>query len=109
MASDLTATEREPEANDVRSRLSPVGARRCPPRRRAPARLPLQHPLRRCSRALLGLAVAGVAIYATARSTPAPAWSAWKPSGGGLGAAKQIADHVGEHVPPAERRRSSST
>jgi hypothetical protein len=24
-----------------------------------------------------------------------PAWSAWKPSGGGLGAAKEIADHVG--------------
>ena len=45
---------------------------------------------------VLGLAVALVVIYAGRAITPAPAWSAWKPSGGGLGAAKQIADSVGK-------------
>ncbi len=48
--------------------------------------------------AILGLAVAaaivGVVVYAGRAINPAPAWSSWKPSGGGLGAAKQIAQHV---------------
>jgi hypothetical protein len=47
---------------------------------------------------LLGLALAaGVAVavvYASRSISPAPAWSSWKPSGGGLGAARQIAQHV---------------
>ena len=41
---------------------------------------------------VLGIAVAGVVIYAGRSINPAPKWSAWKPSGGGLGAAKQIAE-----------------
>lgn len=45
--------------------------------------------------AVLGLAIAGLVIYAGRSINPAPAWSSWKPSGGGLGAAKQIASHVG--------------
>lgn len=44
--------------------------------------------------AVLGLAVAGLVIFAGKSINPAPKWSAWKPSGGGLGAAKQIADQV---------------
>ena len=41
------------------------------------------------------LALAGVVIYAGRSISPGPTWSAWKPHGGGLGAAKEIADHVG--------------
>ena len=37
----------------------------------------------------------GTVLWAGRAINPAPAWSAWKPSGGGLGAAKQIAEHVG--------------
>ncbi|MDE3025433.1 MAG: hypothetical protein KGI93_07675 [Acidobacteriota bacterium] len=42
-------------------------------------------------------AVAGLvlAILSTGVVGAGPAWSTWKPSGGGLGAAKQIADEVG--------------
>ena len=50
--------------------------------------------------ALLGVVLAGaialVVIYAGRAITPAPKWSAWRPHGGGLGAAKQIADQVGK-------------
>jgi hypothetical protein len=44
---------------------------------------------------VLALAVAGLVLFAGKSISPSPAWSAWKPHGGGLGAAKQIADHVG--------------
>jgi hypothetical protein len=48
--------------------------------------------------AILGLAVVaalvGVVVYAGRAINPGPAWSSWKPTGGGLGAAKQIAEHV---------------
>lgn len=48
--------------------------------------------------AILGVAVAaaiaGVALYTGRAVDPAPAWSSWRPSGGGLGAAKQIAAQV---------------
>jgi hypothetical protein len=55
--------------------------------------------------AVLGLAVAGVVIYAGRSINPGPKWSAWKPSGGGLGAAKQIAEHVGGtyHLPSGQQ------
>lgn len=46
--------------------------------------------------AVLGVAIAGIVVYAGRTITPGPTWSAWKPSGGGLGAAKQIADTVGK-------------
>lgn len=45
--------------------------------------------------AVLGLAVVGAVIYAGRSINPSAKWSAWKPSGGGLGAAKQIAEHIG--------------
>jgi hypothetical protein len=48
--------------------------------------------------ALLAVAlVAGLTslvVFASRSINPGPSWSAWKPSGGGLGAAKQIAEHV---------------
>jgi hypothetical protein len=44
--------------------------------------------------AVLGAAVAGVVVYAGQTIRPGPAWSAWKPHGGGLGAAKEIASQV---------------
>jgi hypothetical protein len=37
----------------------------------------------------------GTVLWAGRAINPPPAWSAWKPSGGGLGAAKQIAEHIG--------------
>ncbi len=47
----------------------------------------------------LGLILAGaivvVVLYAGRSISPGPTWSSWKPSGGGEGAAKQIAEHVG--------------
>ena len=33
-------------------------------------------------------------VFATRSIDPGPSWSSWKPSGGGLGAAKQIAEHI---------------
>jgi hypothetical protein len=39
-------------------------------------------------------ALVGVAVFAGRSINPPPAWSSWKPSGGGLGAAEQIAAHV---------------
>jgi hypothetical protein len=42
----------------------------------------------------LAAAIAGVVVYAGRSIDSGPAWSSWKPSGGGLGAAKQIAEHV---------------
>jgi len=44
--------------------------------------------------AVLGAAIAGIVLYAGDRINSGPAWSAWKPNGGGLGAAKQIAEHI---------------
>jgi hypothetical protein len=44
--------------------------------------------------AILVAAIVGVAVFASRSISPGPKWSAWKPGGGGLGAAKQIADHV---------------
>jgi len=45
---------------------------------------------------VLAVAIAGVVVYAGRSINPAPRWSTWHPSGGGLGAAKQIADAVGK-------------
>jgi hypothetical protein len=55
--------------------------------------------------AILIAAIAGVAIFATRSINPAPKWSAWKPSGGGQGAAQQIADHVAKtyHLPNGDQ------
>ena len=43
----------------------------------------------------LGGAVAGIVVFASRSINPAPAWSAWRPHGGGQGAAKEIATHLG--------------
>lgn len=43
---------------------------------------------------VLATAIAGVVVFASRSISPAAAWSSWKPSGGGEGAAKQIAAHV---------------
>jgi hypothetical protein len=45
--------------------------------------------------AVFAFGLVGTVIWASRAVNPAPAWSAWKPSGGGLGAAKQIAERVG--------------
>jgi hypothetical protein len=45
--------------------------------------------------AVFACGLVGTVVWAGRAISPPPAWSAWKPSGGGLGAAKQIADHVG--------------
>jgi hypothetical protein len=44
--------------------------------------------------ALFGAAVAGV-VSATRTTTPASAWSTWRPSGAGIGAEQQIAKRIG--------------
>jgi hypothetical protein len=55
--------------------------------------------------AVLVAAIAGVAIFASHSISPGPKWSTWKPNGGGLGASKQIAEHVGAayHLPGGEQ------
>ncbi len=45
--------------------------------------------------AVLAGAIVILVIYAGRTVSPGPSWSSWKPSGGGEGAAKQIAEHVG--------------
>jgi hypothetical protein len=45
--------------------------------------------------AALALAVVGTVVYAGRSISPGQTWSAWKPHGGGLGAAKEIAQHIG--------------
>jgi hypothetical protein len=44
--------------------------------------------------AVLVLAIVGVVVFANRSIHPAAAWSSWHPKGGGLGAAKDIAQHV---------------
>jgi hypothetical protein len=46
--------------------------------------------------AIVVAALVGAGIFATRSIDPAPKWSAWKPKGGGLGAAQEIADHVAQ-------------
>jgi hypothetical protein len=44
--------------------------------------------------AVLVLAIVGVVVFANRSIHPTAAWSSWHPKGGGLGAAKEIAQHV---------------
>lgn len=46
--------------------------------------------------AVLAGAIVVLVLYAGRSISPGPTWSSWKPSGGGEGAAKQIADHVAQ-------------
>jgi hypothetical protein len=96
VASDLTS-----EANDItKPDVSPVE------RPALPTEPPQQHRFRfgllyGVLAAVLGVAIAGVALYATDTISPGAAWSSWKPGGGGLGRAQQIAAHVAKeyHLP----------
>jgi hypothetical protein len=71
------------------------------PKPNAPALVSTSRPHRR--RFLIVYAVLAVAlaagvtslvVFASRSINSGPSWSAWKPSGGGLGAAKQIAEHI---------------
>ena len=91
MAADVTGTELAPTTP-----LPPA-----PAAPQAPSAAPYPHrPRFLFVYALLGVVLAGaialIVIYAGRAITPAPKWSAWHPHGGGLGAAKQIADEVGK-------------
>jgi hypothetical protein len=100
MASDLSTTETvepvEPaEANDItKPDVSPVDRPTLP-------ELKTTRGHRRrffVIYSVLGLALAasivGLVVYAGRTINPGPAWSSWKPGGGGLGAVNQIAAHV---------------
>lgn len=96
MATDLTSTD---------AQVSVPATHQAPaPKSRAPHRWRFSF-IYGTLAAVLGLAVAGVVIYAGRSINPAPNWSAWKPNGGGLGAAKQIAEHVGGtyHLPSGQQ------
>jgi hypothetical protein len=92
MASDLTTTT---EPNDItKPDVSPVDRPTLPePRQERKHRLRFVF-IYALLAAALGAAIAGVVVYANDQVNSGPAWSAWKPSGGGLGAAKQIAEHI---------------
>ena len=91
MASDLTTTE---PSDITKPDVSPVDRPTLPeprPQRAHRLRFALIYVV---LAAVLGVAIAGIVVYAGDSVNPGPAWSAWKPSGGGLGAAKQIAEHI---------------
>jgi hypothetical protein len=100
VASDLSA-----EASDItRPEVSPVD------RPKAPQSPPSSHRGRFILiYAILGLAlgaaIAGIVVYAGRAVNPGAKWSTWQPGGGGLGAAKQIADHVSGtyHLPSGQQ------
>jgi hypothetical protein len=46
--------------------------------------------------AVVVAAIVGGVVFASRSINPSPAWSSWKPNGGGLGAAQKIADHVAQ-------------
>jgi hypothetical protein len=96
MAADVTSTEVTPVETQEPPRMAPRAAR--PHRWRF---LFIYGTLA----VVLGFAVAGIVVYAGRSISPGPTWSSWKPSGGGLGAAKQIATHVSSsyHLPSGEQ------
>jgi hypothetical protein len=98
VAADLSSTEAQLPVPAATQPLAPA------PKSRAPHRWRFMF-IYGTLAAVLGLAIAGIVIYAGRSINPAPKWSAWQPSGGGLGAAKQIADHVGGtyHLPSGQQ------
>lgn len=88
MASDLTTTE---SADIVKPDVSPVDRPAATMVRPHRSRFAIVYAILALA---LGAAIAGLVVYAGRTIDPGPAWSSWKPSGGGLGAAKQIAEHV---------------
>jgi hypothetical protein len=94
MASDLTSGE---SPDITRPDVSPVDRPSVPPLQEQQSNVP--HRVRFVAiYAILGLALAaavvGIVVYAGRAINPGPAWSSWKPNGGGLGAAKNIAEHI---------------
>ena len=103
MASDLTTTE----PTDIdKPNVSPVDRPAVPepPAAKNPHRLRFTF-LYLLLAVVLGVAVAGAALYATDTIRPSAAWSSWTPGGGGLGRANQIAAHVAKqyHLPSGEQ------
>ena len=92
MATDLTSGEAArdlgPPAEPAAPLVQPVAADGAPHQLRFAA-------IYGALGAILVAALVGVVIFASRSISPGPAWSAWKPNGGGLGASKEIADHVG--------------
>ena len=89
MAADVTSTEVVP-TEPARSRRH-RGRPRRPTARPHRTRFAFVYTLLAVA---LGAAVVGVVVFANRSINPGPTWSSWKPSGGGQGAAKQIAEHV---------------
>jgi hypothetical protein len=85
-------------AEDVTTTAEPAGATARP---QAPHRLRFSVIYGGLGAILAG-AIVVLVLYAGRSISPGPSWSSWKPSGGGEGAAKQIADHI------AQRYRLSS-
>jgi hypothetical protein len=100
VASDLSA-----EASDIaRPDVSPVDRPKLPqaPPRSHRGRFLIIYGILALA---LAAAIAGIVIYAGRAVHPGAKWSAWKPHGGGLGAAKQIAEHVAGtyHLPSGQQ------
>jgi hypothetical protein len=93
MASDLTSEPGDLAQPDVSPVDRPTFSEPAPPKRSIPHRTRFLGIYLLLALAL-GAAIVGVVVYAGKAINPGPAWSSWKPSGGGLGAAKQIAQHV---------------
>lgn len=91
MASDLTADE----ATDITDpRVSPVDRPTLPEPKPVGAHRKRFFVIYGLLGLVLAAAIAGVVVYAGRTINPGPAWSTWKPGGGGLGAVNQIASHV---------------
>jgi hypothetical protein len=90
VASDLTS-----ESNDItKPDVSPVDRPTLPEPRSAQRHRRRFFVIYGVLGLALAAAIAGMVVYAGRSINPGPAWSSWKPSGGGLGAVKQIAGHV---------------
>jgi hypothetical protein len=101
VATDLTPPDSEPTAETIAS-PAPLVAPRVATGRTHRGRFAVLY-------GILGVVVVagivGISVYAGRAIHPAPTWSAWKPSGGGVGAAKEIAARVatGYRLPSGEQ------
>jgi hypothetical protein len=94
MATDLTSTE-TPEPSDIeKPDVSPVDRPSQPELRPTRRHRPRFLAVYAILALALGAAIAGLVVYAGRTINPGPAWSSWKPSGGGLGEVTKIADHI---------------